>query len=415
MSTQLTGFHRQGEKEIIYARKGFVSLAVMQGFSFASESIFDKRRNKMQKVTKKILSVILVFVIAMTAWVSPAEAVETGTSGKNTVTVTVEKLTIGQGYLVEPMQVEIQNGDTVAAVFERVMKLKGITYPSTEGQYGFYLGSIDNADTGIINIPKEISDMSEVILWNGDIAKAPTNEINDGNPYEKGGLGDGSYNTMAGWQYTLNNENTGVGADQALVKNGDVIRWQFSVYGYGADLGFDTESFTGLKQVYLANKDVLTREVATVNADAEMLKNAEVNAARDKAMSVLINYSALQSEVDAEAVNLQKAIETYKKNIDEPEKIILKKASIKSLKNIRKYKAKIKVRKVSKATGYQYKYSANKRFKKAKVKTTTKMTLITKKFKKKQRCYVLVRAYVKVDGTRQFGRWSNRKSVKIKK
>ena len=369
----------------------------------------------MQKVTKKILSAVLVIAIALTVMLSPAGAAETATSSTKTVTITVEKLTIGQGYLVEPMRVEISAGDTVAAVFEKAMKVKGIKYPSTSGEYGFYLSSIYSADTGVINIPSEISAMPDIILWNNDVAKAPSNDVNDGNPYENGDLGDGSYNVMAGWQYTLNNENTGVGADQAVVKDGDVIRWQFSIYGYGADIGFDTESYTGIKQVSVANRDALIKEAAIVNADAEMLKNANVKSAMDKTLKVLTNYSALQSEVDAEIVNLQNAIESYKNIKDKPEKIILKKASIKSIKNVRKYKAKIKVKKVLRATGYQYRYSANKNLKKARVKTTTKLTIVTKKFKKKQRCYVKVRAYVKVDGVRQFGRWSNKKSVKIKK
>ena len=93
----------------------------------------------------------------------------------------------------------------------------------------------------------------------------------------------------------------------------------------------------------------------------------------------------------------------------------VKRASIKSIKNIKGRKVKIKVKKIAGAEGYQYKYATNKKLKNAKTKTTTKRIFTTKKFKKKKKCYVKVRGYIKVNGTNVYGKWSKRKSVKIKK
>ena len=39
-------------------------------------------------------------------------------------------------------------------------------------------------------------------------------------------------------------------------------------------------------------------------------------------------------------------------------------------------------------------------------KTTKKLTIKTKKFKKKQKCYAKVQAYKTVNGVKHFGKWS---------
>lgn len=369
----------------------------------------------MNHVTKKILTVFMSMVMFLSVALVPVNATEAGIVG-NTVTVTVERTTIGQGFLVRPVTVKVKSGDTVAKVFEKVMSLKRITYPSTAGDYGFYLESINNADTGIVNIPKEISAMPDVAMWDGSVVKAPTNEVNDGNSYENGGLGTASYNTMSGWMFTVNNVDTGAAADSIEVKPGDVIRWQFSLYGYGADIGFDTESYTGIPEVTLANKDELIREAAVVSENAEMMKDAGVKTAYENAVTLLEEYNAAQDRVDTALITLQKAKKDYINSLQQSEpKIKVARAAIKSVKNVKRYKAKIRVKKLSGVTGYQYKYATNKKFKKATVKTTKKTSLTTKKFKKKQRCYVQVRAYKKVKGIRHYGKWSKKKSVKIKK
>lgn len=66
--------------------------------------------------------------------------------------------------------------------------------------------------------------------------------------------------------------------------------------------------------------------------------------------------------------------------------------------------------------GYEVQYALNKKFKKAKTKTTKKTTFTIKKLKKKKTYYVRVRAYT-IDANRKKvqGKWSKVKKVKIKK
>lgn len=98
-------------------------------------------------------------------------------------------------------------------------------------------------------------------------------------------------------------------------------------------------------------------------------------------------------------------------------KVSVKKASLKSVKNNAKKKAKVTIKKVSGAKGYRVQYSTNKKFKKGtKTKTTTKTSLTLSGLKKGKTYYVRVCAY-KLDSANNkvYGKYSAAKKVKIKK
>lgn len=395
----------------------------------------------MNKVTKKLMTVVLslamVFSVGMVSTVraeeTTAEAETTTEAVTGTATITVEKFTIGQGYLIEPTKVEFKSGDTVATVFEKVMDLKGYTYDAAS-TWGFFLNSIDNADTGVIDIPAEISALPSFTSsyeYDGQTYTteytAPSNEKNDGNTlYEKKGLGSYSYSGMAGWMFTVNNMFSATGADGVEVHDGDVIRFHFSVYGWGADLGKE-DTYTTIPAVKLADKTALTKEIGEINADYNVwMTYPNVSVAYGKAKQTLLKYNPTQEEIDSVLDALQKAEKSPVKPTAEtttpavtttqtPTYPVVPRATIKSVKNVKKYRAKISVKKLSNVSGYQYRYADNKKFKKAKTKTTKSVTFKTKKFKKNQKCYVKIRAYVNVSRTRVFGKWSKVKSVKIKK
>lgn len=334
-----------------------------------------------------------------------------------TVTVTVEKFTIGQGYIVQPTKITIRQGDTAATVFETVMKLNAYTYNGGIGEYGFYVDSINNADSLKVDIPKEISSMPAT-----KFGSAPSNQKNDGNKLADKALGTGSYCGMAGWLFTVNNQFLSAAADQVKLKNGDLVRWQFSLYGYGADLGQDTSSYTSIPKVTLANKDALIRELAAVNSKYyDYYRMKGFMTVYNQVVKVSSKYNATQTEVNDALNKLKQAekgqVETTTK-VKVPvttTAVTVKRAEIKKIKNVKKYKAKISVKKLPKVSGYQYKYANNKKLKKAKTKTTKASTIITKKLGKKQRCYAKVRAYVKVSKKKVYGAWSKMKSIKIKK
>lgn len=89
----------------------------------------------------------------------------------------------------------------------------------------------------------------------------------------------------------------------------------------------------------------------------------------------------------------------------------LKKVKISKAKNVKKKSVNLSWKKVKNAKKYQIQYSLKKNFKKAKTKTTNKLTITIKKLTKKKMYYFRVRA---VNGSKK-GAWSKAKSVKINK
>lgn len=369
----------------------------------------------MNKWAKKFVAGILATAMILSVY-TPGYVKGAGEENLGTVTFDIERMTIGQGFYMEPVKVEIKAGDNVKTIFKRALKDMGGTYTAI-GVKTFYLKTINNADAGTVNIPKEISAMPDYsytyVGSDGEehsvSYKAPTSSVNIGNQLENNALGEYSYGEMAGWMFTINNEPASESVNYIPVKDGDVIRLQFSVYGYGADLGYDTESYTGIPKLQMANRDALLKEVAETNEKKDYwMAYPNVKSAYDKAFQVAKEYNPTQKNVD----NALAALQGTKKKPTYP---TVKTASIKTVKNVRKYKAKIYVNQASGATGYQYKYSVSKSFKKAVVKTTSKTYITTKKLKKKQVCYVKVRGYRVVNGVRIYGKWSKVKTVRIKK
>lgn len=95
-----------------------------------------------------------------------------------------------------------------------------------------------------------------------------------------------------------------------------------------------------------------------------------------------------------------------------------KTGKIRSAKNIKSRKLKVKWSRDRKASGYQIKLAKNKRFKKAKTywarkNSTTSRTLA--KFKKGKRYYIKIRAYKKSGGKKIYGSYSKVKQIKIRR
>lgn len=378
----------------------------------------------MNKVSKKILSLVLALALVVsTMTVTFAEA-----NDKVTVTVTIERFTIGQGYLLKPTSVEVDKDASVKDVLEKVAQENNIKLNATTSSYGYYLDSISYADTGVVNIPESISSMPGIDAdYGGGYTvhyDAPTNTTVNSHFEDEQKLGGGSFTDLAGWMYALNNKESDNGMDAQPVADGDVVRVQFSVYAAGADIGFKSW-YAGIESAKLADKDSLIKKVAELSAKENQDKDLT------EAISVLEKYDATQQEVDDALAKLQATDETTTPAVTTPAvttpavttqvptteapTVVLGNTKIRKVTNVKKYKAKIKIKKVAKAKGYQFKYADNKKFKKSIVKNTTKLTLTTKKFKKNSRCYVKVRAYAIVGKVKSYGKWSKVKSVKIKK
>ena len=92
-----------------------------------------------------------------------------------------------------------------------------------------------------------------------------------------------------------------------------------------------------------------------------------------------------------------------------------KKVTIKSLKNLKKRKVKITLKRVKKAAGYQIRICDNRKFNGYWNKTIKKTTYTFKRLDKNTRYYFKVRAYVKDGKNKLYGPWSRVKKIKIKR
>ncbi len=258
----------------------------------------------MKNNTRKLLSILLALVIVLSTMTSLVYA----ESDKDiSVTISVEGLTLGQGMYVEPVTYTLSeinelvaaNGygpyteeNLTPAVVTIAMFLdKGIEWTNTGDLSSFYLSAVKDFDKGYLNIPS-------IITENG----GPSNDDNDGNDDEY--LGEFDYGPMSGWMITVDHYMIHVGAG-AYTKSeaegsghtfgdGSVIRWQFTLNGYGADLGYDTG--WGMGCYYdAANKDALYKKYAELSAKGFFHANP---AAKASALSVMENLTANQTETD---------------------------------------------------------------------------------------------------------------------
>ncbi len=275
----------------------------------------------LQKVWKKSMALGLTLLMMFSLF-SPIAAMAAGgisdaggTGGY--VTVSVEKFTLGQGYLIEPVRVPLHEGDNAAAVISELLGENRYKHGGSI-ESSFYLSSIYDPDAGAADIPSYI-------------LQALGGAGNVGERTDEDWLGEFDYFYQSGWMFAVNHSFPNVGSSDVLLENGDVVRWQYTVYGLGKDLGGNGNLINP------ARKDALTDKVAEINSSTdktEILADEDVRSAYDNAYNALTNIESSQSTVDSALENLVEALgETPELNTAELEASIqaaeLNKASVK--------------------------------------------------------------------------------------
>lgn len=177
----------------------------------------------MKKRIGALLLALLLTVSAVCGMAAPAYA---DTEPAGYVVMSVEKLTLGQGFIAEPQKVAFYKGETLAQVLDRLLTAENREYLHTGAlTSGFYLSDIQDADRGTVTIPSYIYAM---------LPAGKTISPQDSSPAY---LGEYDYYHQSGWMYSLNNAFPDVGAGNVAAQDGMVVRWQFTLVGYGGDLG----------------------------------------------------------------------------------------------------------------------------------------------------------------------------------
>lgn len=230
-------------------------------------------------------------------------AIDPDRAGQISIAVSMDANTLGLGYIIKPTLVSCTKYTQASEVITDLLKENGYKWENTgDISSSFYLAQVYDVD----QINAEVA---------GYIVKAAgSSTINYDDRMDKK-LGEFDYNSMSGWMYSVGDYDNktypsfpGVGASDWRMSHGEVMRWQFTVYGYGSDLNADNSAW-GNKSIVpnLGNKSALTWEVASLRDKYEDLvleKNKEYN----EAMKALINPEANQRTVD----NALKALKNMK-------------------------------------------------------------------------------------------------------
>lgn len=211
-------------------------------------------------------------------------------SGEITVTVSVEKFSVDGTYIIEPTEVTVpkysQASVVVTDLLKEYYKDAGYIEKGNDGKpyrmtgteiNGFYLASVYDP------------------TYKTDEEKGHAQNY-------KGFLSEFDCGTYSGWMYCVNGSFPGVGASAYTLNNGDVMRWQYTCEGLGADIGADNSDWGSSESAAVADKDALTARIAEINKDKAAFfaqtPDGSNEAAYENAMKVLANIASTQEEVD---------------------------------------------------------------------------------------------------------------------
>lgn len=205
------------------------------------------------------------------------------------VTVTAEKFTIGQGYISAPKKVPFYEGETGLDIIKKAVGEDKVIV--TESSYGDYISGFYDDDSG------------SVVLADC-IAEKVTADSLTGRASE-GALSEFDYSPTSGFMFILNNESAPVGISSYEPTDGDVVRIQFSIYGYGSDIGTDNSSWGGEPSLIPeTDRDELTKLIAEA-LEADIDCEAEV---------------AVISDLDSTQSDLDEAVKSLSEKLSPPEK-----------------------------------------------------------------------------------------------
>ncbi len=254
---------------------------------------------------KRFFAILLAFILLASCVPLQAAALYTDDFQ---VIISMEGLTLGQGFYVTPTKYTINEINallepqgfgpftkrnlTAAMATLAMLRDKNLTahFNARWEKNIAYLIGVDDIDKGYLHIPA-------IITQNGGPSDADNLQNDDRT------LGEFDYTEDAGWMVTVNDylledniAKFGLEANNSPRNKGFqnygntyVIRWQFTLCGYGLDLGYKPADATATPFFTHANKDALYAAYAT----------GTDTAAKKKLLPVMENLTATQQEADA--------------------------------------------------------------------------------------------------------------------
>ncbi|MFC3801161.1 DUF4430 domain-containing protein [Cohnella sp. GCM10012308] len=235
---------------------------------------------------RKITTWLLTLSVAFSLFAAGAKTIGTAAAAgalEGYITLSVEKFALGQGYKLEPTRVPFYAGENGAAVIARALGDDNIKHTGTIDS-AFYLSDVRDSEQAA-HVPAYI--LEQIALGKATLVGRQDSEW----------LGEFDYTPMSGWMYEVNDQFPPYGFSNYQPHDGDVVRTQFTVWGYGADL----DTSWGFGYIDSADKDELTALIGKINGDPArdtMLADPVIAVLYSHAYEVLENIESTQVSVD---------------------------------------------------------------------------------------------------------------------
>ena len=238
---------------------------------------------------RKLLSLFLALALVISTVATFSAEEEKAFDGY--IYMTVERNTLGQGFIQEPIKVGYYEGDSLADITERML-----------GDRSTFTGDISNYYL------EGIKDGGEPENWTSD--EIPSDIKNALGKNVNGRTKDDvlqafDYTSYSGWMFTVDNKGIDVGAggvsyadkaDTTHYTDGSVVRLQYTLYGYGEDVGISW----GMMSFDTTNKFVdrsdLIRYIADINDNNEQ---DEYGTAYTDAVKLLNTWNVTEEEINS--------------------------------------------------------------------------------------------------------------------
>ena len=252
---------------------------------------------------KKVISLMLALVLVL--GLLPATVFATGTSlltleelRAQYGAITVEAYNLGQGFLVDPTLYAKETGQHVGAITIGMLESKGINYQGSES----YFSGFEFDDTVAPEYPEYI-----------DPSMFGCEESGDGNGY----LTEFDYSSYSGWVFTIDNWFASYGADSSYpgaeitdynsgeqIILGDVIRWHFTVAGWGADCGIPGNAMADMMGGNLFEQEEKTDLIFNLAAINDYYGNLDTDNVYETALAVAADPLASADDIAAQEATL---------------------------------------------------------------------------------------------------------------
>ena len=250
------------------------------------------------------------------------------------VVVSMDAQTIGLGYMIKPTIVHTTKYTQASVVItdmikQNILEKYGLTldgyatYHESEpaGTYAYMNTGTTRTDFYLAQVYWPNQTNAQIAQYILDVCGDKISETQVENDKQGKYLGEFDYYNMSGWMYSISNIGDsklpsfpGVGAAGWRLRDGEVMRWQFTVYGYGSDLNADnsewgSSSITGDS----GDKTALTYKIAQMREEYKD-KNGSYKAGDDELETsriyvnvfdgVLCDPLANQAKLDAAVADL---------------------------------------------------------------------------------------------------------------